>query len=95
MTIASIKECKMRTVRKTVTFTDQQDKWIKAQIASGEFTNDSEYLRSLVRHDQAKNAKFISLKAAIQKGLDSGISESSIPDIMKEIEDQMRKDGRL
>ena len=93
--IASAKEYKMGTVRKTVTFTDQQDKWIKAQIASGEYTNDSEYLRSLVRHDQAKNSKFISLKAAIHKGLDSGISESSIPDIMKEVEDRMRKDGRI
>jgi len=95
MMIASSKEYKMSTVRKTVTFTDQQDKWIKAQIASGEYTNDSEYLRSLVRHDQAKNSKFISLKAAIQKGLDSGISESSIPDVMKEVEDRLRKDGRI
>jgi antitoxin ParD1/3/4 len=85
----------MGTVRKTVTFTDQQDKWIKTQIASGEFTNDSEYLRSLVRHDQAKNSKFISLKAAINKGIDSGISESSIPDIMKEVEERMRKGGRI
>jgi len=85
----------MGTVRKTVTFTDQQDKWIKAQIAAGEFTNDSEYLRYLVRNDQSKNAKFLTLKAAIQKGLDSGISESTIPDIMKEVEDRMREDGRL
>ena len=42
----------MGTVRKTITFTDQQDKWIKAQITAGEFTNDSEYLRYLVRNDQ-------------------------------------------
>ena len=85
----------MGTVRKTVTFTDQQDRWIKAQIASGEFTNDSEYLRYLVRKDQQKNASFLNLKAAIQKGLNSGISESTIPDIMKEVEDRMRTDGRL
>ncbi len=85
----------MGTVRKTVTFTDQQDKWIKLQISSGEFTNDSEYLRSLVRHDQSRNAKFLTLKAAIQKGLDSGISDNTIPEIMKEVEDRMRKDGRI
>jgi len=85
----------MATIRKTVTFTDQQDKWIKAQIAAGEFTNDSEYLRHLVRLDQSKNEKFKTLKAAIQKGIDSGISESTIPDIMKEVEDRMRADGRL
>jgi len=85
----------MGTVRKTVTFTDQQDKWIKAQIVAGEFTNDSEYLRSLVRQDQSKNVKYQALKVAIRKGVDSGISETTIPDIMKEVEDSMRKDGRL
>ena len=85
----------MGTIRKTVTFTEQQDKWIKAQIESGEFTNDSEYLRSLVRNDQSKNAKFLTLKAAIQKGLESGISESTIPEIMKEVEDRMKQDGKL
>ena len=85
----------MATIRKTVTFTDQQDKWIKAQITAGEFTNDSEYLRHLVRMDQSKNTQFNTIKKAIQKGIDSGISESTIPDIMKEVEDRMMADGRL
>lgn len=85
----------MTTVRKTITFTDQQDKWIKAQITAGEFTNDSEYLRHLVRQDQSKNTKFSTLKTAIKNGLESGISESTIPDIMKKVEDRMKADGRL
>ncbi len=85
----------MATVRKKITFTDQQDKWIKAQIAAGEFTNDSEYLRHLVRQDQAKNTKYSTLKTAIAKGLESGISDSTIPDIMKKIESRMKEDGRL
>lgn len=85
----------MATVRKTITFTDQQDKWIKAQIAAGEFTNDSEYLRHLVRLDQSKNARFSTIKTAIVKGLESGVSESTVPDIMKDVEDRMKVDGRL
>ena len=85
----------MGTVRKTITLTDQQDKWIKTQISAGEFTNDSEYLRHLVRLDQYKNTKFLTLKTAIAKGLESGISESTIPDIMKEVEERMKADGRL
>lgn len=85
----------MATVRKTITFTDQQDKWIKAQITAGEFTNDSEYLRHLVRLDQSKNTKFFHLKSAITKGLESGISESIIPDIMKKVEAKMKTDGRI
>ena len=85
----------MATVRKTVTFTEQQDKWIKAQIEAGEFTNDSEYLRNLVRQDQANNVKFLSLKAKLIEGLESGISAKSLPEIMKEVETRMREDGRL
>ncbi len=85
----------MATIRKTITFTEKQDKWIKSQIKAGEFTNDSEYLRDLVRRDQAKKAKFSALKAAITEGMDSGISDKSVPDIMKEVEERMRVDGRL
>ncbi|MDT7830552.1 type II toxin-antitoxin system ParD family antitoxin [Pricia sp. S334] len=85
----------MATVRKTVTFTEQQNKWIKARIEVGEFTNDSEYLRNLVRLDQANNAKFISLKTKLVEGLESSVSNKSLPDIMKEVEARMREDGSL
>ncbi len=80
----------MSMIRKTITFTEKQDKWIKSRITIGEFTNDSEYPR-----DQAKNAKFSALKAAITEGMESGVSIKSVPDIMKEVEDRMRADGRL
>jgi antitoxin ParD1/3/4 len=85
----------MSTIRKTITFTGKQDKWIKSQITKGEYTNDSEYLRDLVRRDQAKNAKFSALKAAITEGMNSGLSDKTVPDIMKEVEERMRADGRL
>ncbi|GJL52853.1 MAG: antitoxin protein parD-4 [Nitrospirales bacterium] len=76
----------MATVRKTITLTDQQDQWIKAQIEGGDFTNDSEYIRDLVRRDQEQNAKFRALKAAIQEGLDSGVNNKTVRDIWEEAE---------
>jgi antitoxin ParD1/3/4 len=85
----------MSTVRKTITLTDTQDQWIKAQIATGAFTNDSEYIRDLVRRDQERNAKFLALKAAIQEGLDSGIGDKTVPQIMDEVEARLKADGRL
>lgn len=85
----------MATVRKTVTFTEQQDKWIKAQIEAGEYTNDSEYLRNLARLDQANNSRFLSLKTKLVEGLESGVSSKFLPEIMKEVEARMRADGRL
>lgn len=85
----------MAAIRKTVTFTEQQDKWIKAQIEAGEFTNDSEYLRNLVRQDQANNAKFFELKRALNDGLESGISNKTLPEIMEAVEKRMKANGRL
>ena len=35
--------------RKTITLTEQQDSWVKGQIESGQFGNDSEYIRYLIR----------------------------------------------
>jgi len=76
----------MGTVRKTITLTAKQDAWIKAQITAGEFTNDSEYIRDLVRRDQEQNAKFKALKAAVQDGLHSGVSDKTLGEIWAEAE---------
>lgn len=84
----------MGTTRKTITVTDQQDQWIKAQIEAGDFTNDSEYIRDLIRLDH-DSAKFQALKTAIEEGLNSADSDRTIPQIMKEIECRLRADGRL
>jgi antitoxin ParD1/3/4 len=57
---------------------DAQDAWIKRQIARGAFTNDSEYIRDLVRRDQEAEARLADLKQAIAEGLDSGVSDRSL-----------------
>ena len=62
----------MSTTRKTITVTDQQDNWIKAQITAGEFTNDSEYIRDLIRRDQASKAEIETIRAALIEGEQSG-----------------------
>lgn len=82
------------TIRKTITLTDKQDQWIKAQIEAGRFTNDSEYIRDLIRRDQ-EGAKLRALQAAIEEGLASGPSKRKVPGIMREIEARMKADGLL
>tara|TARA_B100001179_G_scaffold119389_1_gene85377 strand:+ start:97 stop:351 length:255 start_codon:yes stop_codon:yes gene_type:complete len=76
----------MATIRKTITLSDTQDAWIKRQIARGGFTNDSEYIRDLVRRDQEGQARLSGLREAIAEGLDSGVSESSLDEIWAEAE---------
>ncbi|MEO1020465.1 MAG: type II toxin-antitoxin system ParD family antitoxin [Pseudomonadota bacterium] len=76
----------MGTIRKTITVTDKQDQWIKAQIEGGGFTNDSEYIRDLIRRDQEENAKFKALHDAVREGLDSGVSDKTLNEIWQEAE---------
>lgn len=65
----------MSTTRKTITVTAQQDNWIKAQITAGQFTNDSEYIRDLIRRDQASQANIDTIRAALIEGEESGESQ--------------------
>lgn len=76
----------MATVRKTITLTEKQDRWIKSRIADGEFTNDSEYIRDLVRRDQEQKHGLEALRKAIQDGIDSGISDLTVGEIWADAE---------
>ncbi len=62
----------MSTVRKTITLTDQQDRWIKSQIDAGHYTNDSEFIRDLIRRDQERGAQVEAVRAALIAGENSG-----------------------
>ena len=73
-------------IRKTITFTEQQDDWIKLRVQKGDFPNDSEYIRSLIRKDQAENSKIIELKNALDQGFQSGKSDLKISDIIAKVD---------
>jgi len=74
----------MAIVRKSISFTEQQDAWIKLQIESGHYTNDSEYIRDLIRKDQLLKNKFLNLKAEIDRGWDGSDSNRTVKDIIKD-----------
>ena len=79
----------MAVVRKTITFTEQQDAWVKSRVSSGDYTNDSEYVRDLIRKDQQSNDKLRILQSAIDDGLASGVSKRSVEDIMKGVQTKL------
>lgn len=61
--------------RKTITLTEQQDRWVKDQIRSGHFGNDSEYIRDLIRRDQQAQERISTLRKALLEGEASGPSK--------------------
>ena len=78
----------MAMTRKTITITDQMDDWVKGQVESGKYGNDSEYFRDLNRKDQSKEDNLETLRNLLVEGEQSGSSNLSVTDIWDEAEER-------
>lgn len=85
----------MPMLRKTITIPDAMDGWIKAQIENGRYGNDSEYFRDLIRRDQDRRMAEKELFSLIQEGINSGVSDHTVHDIMERVESKLKKNGKL
>jgi len=74
----------MGVVRKSITLTGQQDAYIKNLIEKGYYTNDSEYVRDIIRKDQETRKHIIDLHDALEEGMESGISNDTVNSIWLE-----------
>lgn len=67
-----------------VSLPDPMKAWVEAQVEGGQYGNASDYVRDLIRRDQQDREQVKVLQAAITKGLESGISDRTMRDILKE-----------
>lgn len=63
---------------------DDQLEWARSRVASGEFGSIDEYVAALVQQEKDEAEKLEWLRAAIEKGRKSGISERSLQDIFED-----------
>jgi antitoxin ParD1/3/4 len=84
----------MAMVKKSISVTDQQDRWIKAQIQSGHFGNESEVVRELIRErqirEQETQADIEAIRSALIEGEQSGLSKQTPDQIMKTVIERKR-----
>lgn len=75
----------MAMVKKSISITDQQDQWIKKQLESGHYGNESEVIRDLIRERQLRSEedaeRIAEIRAALIDGERSGISTLSVDEI--------------
>lgn len=79
----------MVMVKKSITVTDQQDSWIKAQIEMGHYGNESEVVRELIRERQLREqeaAREIEMiRAKLIQAEAGGFTDQSPAEILKDI----------
>ncbi len=84
----------MPMVKKSISVTDQQDNWIKSQIESGHYGNESEVVRELIRErqirEQESTIEVEAIRAALIEGELSGFSDRSVEEIWQEARQRHR-----
>ena len=53
--------------RKTISLPDEMADWIETRLSSGQYNNESEYFRDLVRQDRDDQEKLAFLRAALDE----------------------------
>ena len=76
----------MGMVKKSISVTDQQAGWIKAQIETGNYGNESEVFRDRIRRD----TEITDIRAALIDGEQSGVSHKTVDEIWEEAEQRHR-----
>lgn len=64
-------------IRKTISMPDAMGKYIEKRVKVGQYGNDSEYIRDLVRKDQAERDAVAAIQRAIDEGMDGEAAETT------------------
>lgn len=61
----------------------------------GEFTNDSECIRDLIRRDQSRKAEVLAIRSALIEGEESGFSECTPEGVRQDVKKRLSDNGQL
>jgi antitoxin ParD1/3/4 len=73
-------------IRKTISMPDEMGAWIEGRIKRGQYNNESEYFRDLVRRDQEKRQAMDRLRGMLEDAEASGVSDRTANVIWDEVE---------
>ncbi len=82
-------------MKQSVNFTSPNNEWLNAKVESEEYPNKTDIINDLIRREREREEKFHTLKAAIEEGLSSGISDRTVEDIRNDVLKRLRKNGQI
>jgi len=70
--------------RQSITFTEPNDQWLKAQIDSQEYTSKSELVNDLIRQARKQQVEIDWIRAKLEKAEESGFTNDSKEEILRQ-----------
>ena len=88
------------TVRKSISFTDAHDNWLKDQVASGQYASESEVIRDLIREKQTAYhhetpEEIEAIRKILEMAEKSGTSDRTPEQIWKETKLKLKTNAKL
>jgi antitoxin ParD1/3/4 len=68
--------------RQSISSTEPNDKWLKAQVQSQEYTSKSELINDLIRQARQQQAQIDWIQAKIEQAEHSGFTDESKSEIL-------------
>lgn len=68
--------------RQSISFTEPNEKWLKAQVDSNEYSTKSELINDLIRQARKQQAKIDWIKSKIESAEKSGFTNDSKENIL-------------
>jgi len=82
-------------VRQSISVTTPNDKWLKAQVESEEYSSKSEVINDLIRKARAQQSEIDYIRARLLRAENSGFTDKTAGDILAGIKEETRRNGEL
>lgn len=81
--------------RLTITFSDNNDAWLNAQVENNEYSSKSEAVNDLIRKARREQEQIELIRAKLIKAEQSGFTDRTPEQIREEVQEELRADGIL
>lgn len=75
--------------RQSITLANQNDEWLKEQVAKEEFTSKSEAVNYLIKQARERDAYHDYVQMKIDRGLKSGFGTKTKDELLAEIKNRL------
>ncbi|WP_198246231.1 ribbon-helix-helix domain-containing protein [methane-oxidizing endosymbiont of Gigantopelta aegis] len=82
-------------VRQSISITTPNDKWLKAQVESEEYSSKSEVINDLIRKARAQQNEIDYIRARLLRAENNGFTDKTAGDILAELKEEARRNGDL
>ncbi len=81
--------------RQSISFTNPNNDWLNAQVASEEFTSKSDVVNDLIRKARAEQEEIEFIRAKLIKAEQSGFTDLTRDEILAKSKEELRHNGKL